>query len=489
MNEIKNKARKIIDSISKFMDTMYFALALVGLELFCYYLELDLLIIIVVSLTVTFALLFKKDLNCLFFIFLIMSSMISLGNSPGNSPLKSYYYFEPGVYITCIFAAAIPVIIATVKGIKNIVKGNFKSPALLITIFALCIALFVNGIFSELYEPLDALFGIFMVFFFGIFFIAIAPQMKINKETIIGISRQITIYALVPIIELSVYYLLTFFEGMNFESRTLIFLGWGNRNTIGLLFLLCFCFIIALINLETIKPFKIASYVIGVLTILGCIFSFSRQAYVCGGVLTIAYLVYSLIRSNGKKKIIYIASLATVSVCAIVGVIVLCVKGYFQELLLDNLISFGDGRINLWSKAFDTFKANPIFGGGFYYLGGDPKVQLDNIMPLCCHNTILQMLSACGLVGLAAYLVYRFMTVKIMIKNFDSYKLYPVLGVAVILITSLLDIHLFDLFGSSFYVILLAMAVSSKSEINEKEDNANTENIKIDSSEAKLCKN
>ena len=99
------------------------------------------------------------------------------------------------------------------------------------------------------------------------------------------------------------------------------------------------------------------------------------------------------------------------------------------------------------------------------------------------------MLSACGLVGLVTYLVYRFMTVKIMIKNFDSYKLYPVLGVAVILITSLLDIHLFDLFGSSFYVILLAMAVSPKSEAIEKEYSVNSENIKIDSNEVHLCEN
>ena len=173
----------------------------------------------------------------------------------------------------------------------------------------------------------------------------------------------------------------------------------------------------------------------------------------------------------------------------IIGIIVLSIKGYFQEIFLDNLISYGDGRINLWSKAFDTFKANPIFGGGFYYLGGDPKIQLDNIMPLCCHNTILQMLSACGLVGLFAYVVYRFMTVKIIVKNFDCYKLYPVLGVAVILITSLLDIHLFDLFGTSFYVILLAMAVSPKSEAIEKENSANSENIKIDSNEVHLCEN
>ena len=71
----------------------------------------------------------------------------------------------------------------------------------------------------------------------------------------------------------------------------------------------------------------------------------------------------------------------TISVGIIIGIIVLSIKGYFQEIFLDNLISYGDGRINLWSKAFDTFKANPIFGGGFYYLGGDPKVQLDNIMP------------------------------------------------------------------------------------------------------------
>ncbi|MCR5308837.1 MAG: O-antigen ligase family protein [Bacilli bacterium] len=486
MVKIKNKAKEVIDAISKFMDTMYFALALVGIELLCYYLELDLITILVVAISATFALLFKKDLNCLFFIFLCMSSMISFGNSPGNITSQPTYYFQPGVYITCIIAAAIPISIATYKGIKNIVKGNFKNTPLLISIFALCIVFFINGIFSELYKPLDALFGVFMVFFFGIFFIAIAPQMKINKESIISLSRQVAIYAFVPIVELCFYYLMTIINGESLDTRTFIFLGWGNRNTLGFLFLLCLCFIIALIKLDDNKAIIIAGYVVGTLSLLGVVFSFSRQAYVCAATLVVISLIYILFHVDGKKKTICIISLGVIFVGIIGGTIVLIAKGFFETLTMDSMISFGDGRISLWTRAIEMFETNPIFGGGFYYLGGDPKVQLNNIMPLCCHNTILQLLSACGLVGLIAYGIYRFMTVKAVIKNFDSYKVYPILGLLVILITSLLDIHLFDLFGSSFYAILLAMAISPKSEISKQEDNVILKDKEIENKEVCL---
>ena len=487
MDNIKAKINYCINQFSKFMDTLYFALALVGVELFCYYLELDLLIIVLVSLLVSFTLLFKKDLSCLLFIFLCMGSMISYGNSPGNSVVESNYYFQPGVYITCIIAVAIPVTIAIVKCVLNLAKGNFKNTPLLISIFGLCIVLLINGIFSDLYKPLDALFGVFMVFFFGVFFIAIAPQMKINKTNILNVSRQVTIYALVPIVELIVYYIMSFFNGMSFDSRTLIFLGWGNRNTLGLLFLLCLCFIVALISLEEKKAIKICGYVIGVLTILGVVFSFSRQAYVCAGILVILYVLYILLHLTGKKKIVCFVYLGVISVSAITAFVLLFVKGFFETLTSDEMITFGDGRIYLWSRAIETFISNPIFGGGFYYLGGDPKVQLSNVMPLCCHNTILQMLSACGLIGLLVYIAYRAVSVKTIIKNFDKYKVYPILGLGVILITSLLDIHLFDLFGSAFYCILLAMAISSKEDAPQKENNVISENI--ENKEVCVCKN
>lgn len=485
-NEFKEKIKKGINAISKFMDTMYFAIVLVCIELFCYFLELDLITILTVSFFITFALLFKKNLNCLLVIFLTMGSIISLGKSPGNIPLKSLYYFQPSVYMTCIVAAGVPVIIATVKGIRNCVKQEFKSTPLLISIFVLCLTFLINGIFSDTYRPLDALFGVFMVFFFGILFLAIIPGMKINRNTLLGISRQIAIYAFVPIIELAVYYIKNFADGMSLDTRTMIFLGWGNRNTIGLVFLLCLCFIIALIKYEPNKGIRIGGCVVGVLTIVGIVFSFSRQAYVCGGVLAVAYLVYALFHSEGKKKICCIVSVGTITAGIVVTFIILFINGFFETITMDNLITFGDGRIYLWGKALEVFKDNPIFGGGFYYLGGDPKVQLDNIMPLCCHNTILQMMSACGLFGLLAYLGYRAVTIRIALKNFDSYKLYPILGVGVILITSLLDIHLFDLFGSSFYAILLAMAMSPKGEDSEKKDEPSIDNEK-DSNEVCLC--
>ena len=263
--------------------------------------------------------------------------------------------------MTCIVAAGVPVIIATVKGIRNCVKQEFKSTPLLISIFVLCLTFLINGIFSDTYRPLDALFGVFMVFFFGILFLAIIPGLKLNRNTLLGISRQIAIYSFVPIIELAVYYIKNFADGMSLDTRTMIFLGWGNRNTIGLVFLLCLCFIIALIKYEPNKGIRIGGCVVGVLTIVGIVFSFSRQAYVCGGVLAVAYLVYALFHSEGKKKICCIVSVGTITTGIVVTFIILFINGFFETITMDNLITFGDGRIYLW---------------GFL---GDPRWHCENV--------------------------------------------------------------------------------------------------------------
>ena len=72
MRQLMQKANFIIDKICDFFDTPYFALVVGVIELLFYYLGIDLVTIVVISLVTSFAFLFKKNLNSILVIFLFM---------------------------------------------------------------------------------------------------------------------------------------------------------------------------------------------------------------------------------------------------------------------------------------------------------------------------------------------------------------------------------------------------------------------------------
>lgn len=466
--------RKIIDRISAFMDSIWFAVVLGLIELLSYYLGLDLIIILCVSFFLSFALLFKKNLSCLLPLFLFMSSMVSLKNSPGNVENQNGFYFSSLIYVPCIIAVAIPVCIVLYFAIFNLIKKKIDFNTLLISILILGVAFLANGLFCDSYIFLDFVFGFFMFFFFLLLFLAILPRITVDEKSLKTIARQIEIYSFVIIAELLVFYINFFIEGNKIDSRLIIFLGWGNRNTIGMLLSICFCFLFYLVKKEDDKKFKILAIVGFILTSIGIIMSFSRQVYLSVAALITFYLLYGIIKKKGNNRKKYIAFFSAWCVLGISFVATCFYLGYFSVLTKENINLISDGRISLWKEALTAFTECPIFGKGFYFLGGDPKVQLDNVMPLCCHNTILEILGACGIFGFLSYALYRIMTIKEIVKNFNNDKLCAICGLFMILFMSLLDIHIFDLLGTCIYIVLLCMCLSKNTSVQSE---TNFENI------------
>lgn len=476
---IKKWCFKGVKATSDFMDTAYFGLLLAAVELCCYYLEIDLVSIIVISLFMTFALIFKKNLNCFICLLLFLSTMISLGKSPGNTEVKSNFYFQPEVYITCIVAASVPIVLVIYRLVKNFAEHKIEYNLMFISTGILCIAFFLNGVFSDTYTPLDAAFGIFMIFFFFCLFYALLPNLEINHDSLIIIAKQVAAFSLVPLIELCVFYIVSLTGGISFETRSILFLGWGNRNTIGMLLSIAFFFVLFLAIYEKKSSLK-KMFIVWIFVVLGgVIASFSRQAYFALIVAGFAFLVLLFFKTKGKIKIICVSIIGGAVGIVLVGFLILCFTGYFDTLDKEIINGMSDGRITLWEKAIKAFVSYPLFGSGFYFIGGDPKVQLSNVMPYCCHNTVLQMLSACGLFGILCYLFYRFTTVKEIIKNYHPMKLFLIMTVFTILIMSLLDIHIFDLLGSAIYVSLLAAALAPYKDENK----VDLEEKKIDTEE------
>ena len=458
--------KNIIAKISDFFDTPFFSLALVVIELGCYFLSLDLAIIIILSLCISFAFLFKHNLNCTLALFLFLSSMISLKNSPSgdSNGVQSLYYFQPQIYITCIVFASIPVLITIIKAVENLITKKVPFSPFIISALTFGLVVLMNGCFRNEYNPLDLMFGLFMFFFFVVLLIAIVPYVFIDKDSLLTISRQVSIYLLVPIVEIFVYYLGFIINGNLITTRLDVFVGWGNRNTLGMLFTVMLPFIFYLIKKEESKIFK--SLAISLLVIvLSCIaLCFSIQAYIFVFFLLVIYLFFLFKTSENKnKKIFGIAS----GLLLFVGFSL-----FFAGYLTGKIDVFGfsstKSRFDLWTDALDSFANFPMFGGGFFFLGGDPEIELYSIMPYCCHNTFFELLGACGLFGLIAYAFYRFASFKRIFSDLTIEKFYPFLALCLIILMSLFDIHLFDFFGSALYTVLLCLSMAKTSKYKEE---------------------
>jgi hypothetical protein len=78
------------------------------------------------------------------------------------------------------------------------------------------------------------------------------------------------------------------------------------------------------------------------------------------------------------------------------------------------------------------------------------------------HDTLLQFLGACGAVGLFAYGVHRSQTVISYVKNITVERTYIALTILALLLVSLFDNHLFYIFPTLTYSMIVAVMVNSE---------------------------
>ena len=150
----------------------------------------------------------------------------------------------------------------------------------------------------------------------------------------------------------------------------------------------------------------------------------------------------SCLRRGKNKRVFRIITAAGVALVIILGAVLFdkiqeLLRDYFERGFSDN------GRYALWRAAFDNFLDAPIFGMGFYGF----NVETDVFGPLTkqAHNTVLQLLSATGIVGFSAYAYYRFSTVKPIFKRPSFMKSMMAISIAVLLFGSLLDNFIFNI--------------------------------------------
>ena len=462
----KIKRSKALDIIKKIISSKFLPFATAAVLIACYYLGWDVVAIYYMGFVIISILLLLDDITPLIPQITFVNLVVSLKNTPANTMYASDYYSKTAVLAQIIVVVALMVCALVYKFVSCCIKKKMKLDPVFYGLCVLSFAFMLNGLFSEDYTPKNLLFGVVLSVCFLFIYVIVKGNVKISKENFDKIAYGFVALSVLLITELAVAYATTdnlFLDG-HIYRETLMF-GWGTYNNYGLLIVMCIPPVLYLAGKEKCGYlFSVYSLLILGATFLCC----SRQAMV--GALIIYPICFIILLVKGKYRIPNICIAAAVVAG---GIVFICIfrekfaevfKSVFDNVFVNGEMN-GSGRWRLWKDALDYFGAAPLFGSGFYveyvYTGAL------GFFPLMCHNTVLEVMAACGIVGLAAYLLHRVQTVISFFKNVTLERTFIALTILPILLLSLLDVHLFVIFPTFIYSALLAVLIKSQDKAPE----------------------
>jgi O-antigen ligase len=254
--------------------------------------------------------------------------------------------------------------------------------------------------------------------------------------------------------------------------RDKLYTGWGIYNNLGVIAVMSIPFAFYYVTRARFAtPWIVLSFALLATAILTC----SRGAIVFGIPLFIVCLIIALVRGNNRAEI------ALVYVLCLIGTVAACAIFWDKiSTLFGNVPSIIDGigsktpienetRLNLYKKGLDVFKNNPIFGETFYPVAYEvydfSEIEsFSSFFPPRWHNTVVQILASCGIVGMIAYLFHRISTIVLFIKKKNRATTFIGLSILALLLMSLVDCHFFNVGPVLFYSTMLAVMECSDDE-------------------------
>lgn len=240
-------------------------------------------------------------------------------------------------------------------------------------------------------------------------------------------------------------------------NRSLIFTGWGICNNIGGMLALMIPFAFYL----TLRSHHRSWFgaMIASAFLLGVYFTCSRNAIFIGTVIYLICFLTMLRYCNNRKYAGW--SVVLFVICMLV---VFSIRSEKILQLFSIVVEKGftpSARDTIFSEGLKLFVKAPLLGNSFYSPGYVPfdasKVEaFSAIFPARWHNTIIQLLVCCGTFGIIAYLFHRAQTVKLFLADRSPEKIFIAFSVLVLLLSSLLDCHFFNIGPTLFYSMALA---------------------------------
>lgn len=461
----KLKNSKFFCGLKEGLRSDFFPFITAAVLLVFYYAGLDLVNIWYIAICGILVLLLLEDITPIITLFLFMNVMISRQHSPSFYSGSSNYLFQPAVFTQIIVLVSLFVAAIFYRVALSVKRGTFRTTPTFYGLCAFAAALLVNGLFMRGYSPVNLFYGLLLAFSFLGIFVLCCGNIKFDAQTFERLACSFLALGCLLLIELTVAYATT--DGLIVDGeikRELLVFGWGIWNTMGSLFCLC---IPSALFLAGKRRHGWAFTLVAIVLLFGAIFSMSRQAMLSAAVVFVCGAVALIIKGNYRTvNIIIFAAVAAVSI-----IYVAVEWEYFATLFSWVARSFagGNGRLERWYAALDYFKSYPVFGAGFFGVSEvSPEIAGPGVIPWMVHNTVLQLMGACGAVGLITYAVHRTQTVISYIKNVTYERTYIALTILALLIVSLLDNHLFYILPTLVYGMLTAVLVQSENLVTLK---------------------
>ena len=252
-------------------------------------------------------------------------------------------------------------------------------------------------------------------------------------------------------------------------QRKYVFTGWGMYNNVALMCVLFLSAPFYYIN-TNIKRKKLP-YILLVLLMYLNLFLLQSRNGILFGTLTLILCTLASFKRTHNRKILF--TTAAITVVLLVGFFMIAIPGTLN-LFLDLVAKgfFMGDRYAVYNASMKLFFDNPIAGAGFYGLEGyvwNLTSHIPGFLPPRCHNTYIQILASCGILGILAYIVHRIQTIKV-IRSCDKNIALTVMKISLVMfmLMSILDCHFHNLGPGLMYSAYLL--VIEKMHYKEKED-------------------
>lgn len=447
-----------LQKIGRFFTTVPYIFIVCLLTLLSNTLALELYVYTAFVLTGVYICLFAEDLLGLVPIVICAYMAPSVGNNPGRNG-QSVFSGAGGVFLLCLGGLLVLALIFRIITDRKYFFG--RKYKLLPGILALGAAYCLGGIGSPAYPELalkNLLFALLQLAAIALPYVLFSGGVRWEKTRNRYFAWTGFCVGGMLVCEVLWIYLTGGVVVDGVIDRDRIYTGWGIHNNLGgmLAMMIPFAFWLA----AKYRKGWIGS-VVGCVFLAGVFMTCSRSSILVGCAAFLVCITAMLAdaenrRGNGRALLIY----AAVSV----ALILIFRKQLLQ--LFDGLISVGldpSSRDTIYAEGLKQFVRYPIFGGSFYPIDFAPwdwstESAFSDFFPPRWHNTLVQLLASCGIVGLLAYGYHRFQTVRLLIRSKNREAVFLGCSVMVLLLTSHLDCHFFNIGPVLFYAAALAVA-------------------------------
>ena len=387
----------------------------------------------------------------------------SVGNNPGKNPNSIFFPESGGIYLLCLAGLFVISLILRLCldpqiGRKAFFVGKRK---LMTGMLILGGGYLLAGAFSGHYfdkgmsNLVFALLQFIAVFLLYYIFCGVIKWDEVPKDYLAWTGLCIGFSILFQLAHIYVAHNVIVDGEI---QRIRIYSGWGIYNNMGALLamMIPFAFQMACLHKRSwIYHLCALAFLAGVL--LTC----SRSAILVS--LVIYALSYGVLiyKDLHTKKGILLDVIVAVAIAAAFLLFHDELYHLFRELLDRGFTP--SNRFEVYEEGIKQFLKHPIFGGSFYPTDYDlfdfsEVAAFSSFFPPRWHNTIVQLLASCGVVGLLAYGYHRVDTARMLWKNRTVGTALIALSILALLGTSMLDCHFFNVGPTLFYSMILAFA-------------------------------